>query len=292
MSFPETGRGRLAGLLLSAPAILLLIVFCAGPFLFVLRLSLCALPAGRGFYQADTWTTENYTSALGDPYFRAVALFTAVFAVGVTALVLLLAVPLALFLDSLPPRAKAVALALVVLPKLASMLVIVYGLQSLLSASGLVNRLLQGLGLVSAPVHLSHNLTGAIVGEVYLLLPYAVLVLVVSLGSIDPALAQAARGLGASAWQVFRRITLPLMLPGLILAGQLTLLWALGAFVGPLLLGSPAQTTLAVEVQRQTIENSSWPRAATAAVLLLAGVLVVLAIGKGILRGLGARSGR
>jgi ABC-type spermidine/putrescine transport system permease subunit I len=292
MSFPETGRGRLAGLLLAAPAALLLVVFCVGPFLFVLRLSLCALPAGRGFYQADTWTTENYASALGDPYFREVALFTAVFASGVTALVLLLAVPLALFLDSLPPRAKAVALALVVLPKLASMLVIVYGLQSLLSASGLVNRLLQGLTLASAPVPLSHNLAGAIVGEVYLLLPYAVLVLVVSLGRIDPALAQAARGLGASAWQVFRRIRLPLMLPGLVLAGQLTLLWALGAFVGPLLLGSPAQTTLAVEVQRQTIENSSWPRAATAAVLLLAGVLVVLAIGKGILRSLGARSGR
>jgi len=52
---------------------------------------------------------------------------------------------------------------------------------------------------------------------------------------------------------------------GLVLAGQLTLWWALGAFVGPLLLGSPGQTTQAVEVQRQAIENSHWPRAAATA---------------------------
>ena len=54
------------------------------------------------------------------------------------------------------------------------------------------------------------------------------------------ALAPAARGLGASPWQTFRRVTLPLLAPGLAIAVQLTLAWALGAFIGPLLLGSPA----------------------------------------------------
>jgi ABC-type spermidine/putrescine transport system permease subunit I len=269
--------------------VLLLVVFFAGPFLLLVRLSFYAASAGRGFYEAGTWTTESYRGALSDPYFREVAGFTLLFAAGVTVLVLLLAVPLGVFIHGLAPRAKAVALAAVVLPKLASMLVIVYGLQSMLSASGLVNRLLLGLGLVSEPLTLSRNLFGAAVGEVYLLLPYAVLVLVVSLGRLDPELAPAARGLGASAWQVFRRITLPLMMPGLVLAGQLTLLWALGAFVGPLLLGSPAQATLAVEVQRQAIENSHWPRAAATAVVLLTGVLAVPAVSRLVGRWQGGR---
>src|SRR6185312_12121297 len=92
----------------------------------------------------------------------------------------------------------------------------------------------------------------------------------------DPALVPAARGLGASSWQAFRRITLPLLAPGLAIAAQLTLAWALGAFVGPLLLGSPNEITLAVEVHRQTIENNHWPRGAATADLLLFGVSFLL----------------
>jgi ABC-type spermidine/putrescine transport system permease subunit I len=173
-----------------------------------------------------------------------------------------------------------VALAAVVLPKLASMLVVVYGLQSMLSSSGIVSQVLEAIGFVRQPLRLSRNLSGAVLGETYLLLPYAVLVLLVSLGRIDPALAPAARGLGASPWQTFLRVTLPLLANGLAIAIQLTLAWALGAFIGPLLLGSPNEITLAVEVQRQTIENNHWPRgAAMAAVLLLIVALLLTASG-------------
>src|SRR5262249_22305327 len=142
---------------------------------------------------------------------------------------------------------------------------------------GIVNQVLETLGLVRGPLRLSRNLFGAVVGETYLLFPYAVLVLVVNLERIDPALAPAARGLGASASQVFHRITLPLLMPGLSVAVQLTLAWALGAFVGPLLLGSPNEITLAVEVQRQTIENNRWPHGAAAAAVLLLVVALLLA---------------
>jgi ABC-type spermidine/putrescine transport system permease subunit I len=273
----DLSRRPLVALLLSAPAMLLLLVFFAGPFLFLLRLSFCAPPDGRGFYQADTWTTANYAALFADTYFHQIALFTLLLALGVTGLVLLFALPLSLFIHALPPRQKALALAAVVLPKLASMLVVVYGLQMMLSSAGIVNQLLQVIGLVREPMRLSRNLAGAVLGEMYLLLPYAVLVLVVGLERIDPALVPAARGLGASPWRAFRRITLPLLAPGLTLAAQLTLAWALGAFVGPLFMGSPNEITLAVEVHRQTVENNHWPRGAATAALLLLGVVLLLA---------------
>ena len=280
MIAPDPSRQRLTALVLSAPALLLLLVFFAGPFLFLLRLSFYAPAAGRGFYQPGTWTTANYGDLLADPYFRQVILFTLLLGLGVTALVLLLALPLSLFIHALPPRQKTLALAAVVLPKLASMLVVVYGLQAMLSSSGIVNRLLEAIGFIRGPLRLSRNLFGAVLGETYLLLPYAVLVLLVSLGRIDPALSSAARGLGASPWQAFRRVTLPLLAPGMAVAVQLTLAWALGAFIGPLLLGSPNEITLAVEAQRQTIENNHWPRgAATAAVLLLVVALLLTVSG-------------
>jgi ABC-type spermidine/putrescine transport system permease subunit I len=109
-----------------------------------------------------------------------------------------------------------------------------------------------------------------------LLVPYAVLILLAALDGIDPTLATAARGLGAGKWQVFRRITLPLSLPGMFLAGRLTLIWALGAMLGPILLGGPEEITLAVEVQRQALEKNHWPRGAGLAVLMLLLLVSVL----------------
>ena len=177
-----------------------------------------------------------------------------------------------------PPRRKALALAAVLLPKLASVLVIVYGLQLVLSGTGPVNEVLLALGLIDEPLMLFRNLMGVVIGETYLILPYAVLVLVVGLSRIDPALTVAARGLGATSWQAFRRVTWPLSLPALAAAGQLSLIWALAALLGPMLLGSPQETTLAVEVQRQALENNRWPRGAATAVLLLLTLGVCLAI--------------
>jgi ABC-type spermidine/putrescine transport system permease subunit I len=290
MREPETAHHPLAAIVLTAPAVLLLVIFFAAPFLLLLRVSWYAPSSGRGFYQPGTWTIENYRALFADPYFQQVLVFTVLLALGVTSLVMLLALPLALFINALPSRQKSLALAAVILPKLASMLVMIYGLQVLLSSSGPVNGLLRAVGLVSEPLPLSHNLTGVIIGETSLLLPYAVLVLVVALGRLDASLVPAARGLGASAWRAFRRITLPLTLPGLALTGQLTLIWALGAFVGPLLLGSPSQITLAVEVHRQTIENNHWPRGAATAAVLLGAVAVLLTTSGFALRRLTRRS--
>jgi ABC-type spermidine/putrescine transport system permease subunit I len=255
----------------------LLGVFLAGPLLLLLRVSLFVPATGRGFYQPGTWTAGNYTDLATDSYFRAVLLFTVLLALGLTLLVLLIAYPLALFIHTLPPRRKALALCMVILPKLASVLVTAYGLHAILSGSGPINQLLLGLGLVREPLPLTRNLAGVVLGETYLLLPYAILVLVVALGRIDPLLIPAARGLGASGWQAFRRITLPLSVPGLVVAGQLTLVWALGAFIGPLLLGSPEEITLAVEVHRQAVENNRWPRGAATAVVLVLTFLLALA---------------
>jgi ABC-type spermidine/putrescine transport system permease subunit I len=292
MLAPDAPRRPLLALVLPAPALLLLLAFLAGPFLLLLRLGFGTPAADRGFSPAGAWTIENYTALLTDPYSRQVLVFTLLFGLGVTALVLVLAVPLSVFVHALPPRQKTVALAAIVLPKLASMLVVVYGLQAMLSNSGIVNQTLQAIGFIKQPMRLSRNLFGAVLGETYLLLPYAVLVLVVSLGRIDPHLFSAARGLGASPWQAFRRVTLPLLAPGLAVAAQLTLAWALGAFVGPLLLGSPSEWTLSVEVQRQTIENNRWPQAAATAGLLLLVVVLLLAASGLFLRLLTKRSER
>jgi ABC-type spermidine/putrescine transport system permease subunit I len=260
--------------LLAAPAVTLLVLFLAGPLGLLLRVSLYEPAAGRGFYRAGTWSLRSYEELLADPTFRETATFTVAAGVGITLLTLPLAYLLALFIHSLPPHPKALAIAAVLLPKLCNLLVLIYGLQLVLSGAGPISRLMVGLGLSHEPVLLYRNLAGMVAGETYLLLPYAVLLILAGLARVDPTLVSAARGLGAGPWQAFWRVTWPLSRPGLLAAGQLTLLWALAAVLGPLLLGSPQETTLGVEVQRQALEYHRWPRAAAVAVLL---VLLLLA---------------
>src|SRR5262249_31890486 len=151
------------------------------------------------------------------------------------------------------------------------------GRQQILGDGGPVNRLLLATGLIGEPWRMVRGPVGAVVGEAFLIFPYAVLVLFAQVAAIDPTLEAAARGLGASWWQVFRRVTLPLSLPGLVLAGQLGLPWGMGAVLGPLLLGGPDEATLSVEVHRQAVEYGRWTRAAAAAVLLTSAVAVCLA---------------
>jgi ABC-type spermidine/putrescine transport system permease subunit I len=269
--------GRWAPYLLSAPAAALLLALLAGPLVLLLRVSLYEPAGGHGFFVPGTWTGANF-AAITDRYGWSLLGFTFLFGTGVALLTVLVAYPLALFIRSLTPAGQKIALAVVLLPKLASVLVIVFGLQQLLGSSGPVNWLLLGTGVIEEPAHLVRNLFGSLIGEAYLILPYAVLVVVVQLLGIDTNLEAAARGLGASRWQTFGRVTLPLSFPGLILAGQLGLVWGLGAFLGPLFLGGPGENTLSEEIYRQAFEYSRWPRAAAVAVLLMAVVVLALAV--------------
>jgi ABC-type spermidine/putrescine transport system permease subunit I len=258
---------------------LLLVAFFLGPLLLLVRTSLFESAAGgAGFYRPGTWSTHAYAELLGERFGRGIVGFTVALGVGVASLSVVIGYPLALFIHSLPRRAKALALSVVVLPKLANVFVVLYGVNLLLGHAGPVNHALVWLGATAEPLLLTHNLVGVVIAETYLIMPYAVLVLVPALDRIDPALVAAARGLGAGRWATFRRVTLPLSLPGAAVAGQLCLIWALGAFVGPVLLGGPEQATLPVLVQKQGLEYADWPRAAATAVLSLLTVAVCVAV--------------
>ncbi len=265
--------------LLSAPALVLVLVFFIGPMLLLVRVSfLESPPAGNGFYRPGTWSLSAYRELLGEQFGRRIIGFTIGLGVTVAALSVLIGYPVAFSIHSLSPRGRVIALGIVILPKLSNVFLVLYGLNLLLGNSGPINRLLLALGLIQEPLLLVHNVLGVVIAETYLILPYAILVLVPSFDRIDPTLTSAARGLGASSLAAFRRVTLPLTLPGVAVAGELCLIWALGAFVSPVLLGGPDQTTLSVWVQRQGTEYSDWPRAAATAVLSIATIAGCLAL--------------
>lgn len=275
---------------LLGPLFVMLVFFFAGPLLWLLRVSLYRSrgasgfgiggaqgQTGGGYYVEGTWTLENYGRIFTDEYFRSITLFTLEFALLVTVVTMLLAYPMAYYIYKAGPRLKVVLLILVILPKLSNILVLVYGLQILLANNGWINKLLLSAGVVDEPVKLVYTLLSAAVSKVLLIIPYTILVITAALHGLDPTLRDAARGMGASPARTFWTITFPLSLPGTYVALLITIVWALGAFVSPHLLGNPDLQTMAVEVPKQTFENVNWAMGSALAFVVLAMMAVVVA---------------
>ena len=133
----------------------------------------------------------------------------------VTLVCLALGYPLAYLLAILRPRVAQLLLIVVVLPFFTSIIVRTYAWMVLLGRNGIVNQYLAWLGLTDTPLPLLYNQGGVLIGMTYVLLPYMVLTVYSVMRGIDPALIRAAHSLGATRWQAFRRVFLPLSLPGI-----------------------------------------------------------------------------
>lgn len=265
--------------LLLFPLVFLLVTFFLMPILTLLRTSFYQSRGasgfgiggaeGGGFYVEGTWTLDNYIRFFTDDYFLSVTMFTLGFGLMVTVITMLLAYPMAYYIYRAPPRLKTVLILIVILPKLSNMLVLVYGLQMILANNGPINQLMLTLGMIDEPVKLVYTLFSATVSKVLLIIPYTILVITATLHTLDPSLRDAARGLGAGPIRTFWMVTFPISLPGTLIALLITIVWALGAFVSPALLGNPETQTLAVEVPKQTFENVNWAMGATISFVIL-----------------------
>ena len=239
-----------------APSLALVTSFVLIPAILLVRVSLYEPASGRGFFLPGTFTLDNYRH-LSDSHTMRIMGFTAGFGTLVAFVAVAVAFSLAVFLRSLPSRWQKIALILILIPKTSGLLATLFGLQR----------------------WLPRGVIAAVISEVYLIIPYAVLVLYAQLRSIDSRLFDAASGLGANGWQVFRTVTLPLSRYGLLVAFQLSFIWGLSAFLGPLFLGGPEETTLSVELHRQAFEYGRWPRAAAEAVALLMILGIAIFVG-------------
>src|SRR5262249_13573247 len=178
---------------------------------------------------ATAWTVGNYIAFLSDPFHYKALFITLKISVIVTAIGLVLGYPVAYLLAV--SRRKHLILFLIVLPLLMDVLVRAYGW------IGLVNRALLQAGLVERPVQFLGTETAVVLELLHEVLPFMILPIAGVLQRIDPALREAAVGLGASRFTAFVRITLPLSLPGLLAGTLLTFSLSMSAFVAPLVLG-------------------------------------------------------
>ncbi len=175
------------------------------------------------------------------------------------------------------PRHAAAMLFVVLLCFWLSVLIRAFAWLMLLQSRGVVNTTLMAWGVIDAPLALVRNELGVVIGMVHYMVPYAVLPLYANMKGIDTRLVPAARGLGASRWQAFRRVYLPQSLPGLAAAGILVFIFSLGFYVTPALLGGGKTVMIAEYIALQITDTLNWGLATALATALLLAVLAILA---------------
>lgn len=226
-------------------------------------------------------TLTHYEAVLGNPVYARVMFRTLRIALLVSFLSLLLAFPVAwLMAQSKGPKLTFIT-ACVLLPFWSSVLVRTAAWAVILQRNGLINEMMQFIGITSEPVRLLYTQGAVVVAMTHVLMPFMVLPIYGALRNIPKDYARAAGILGAGPLRTFREVILPLAMPGILSGFILVFLTAIGYFITPALLGSPSEMMIATLISQQIREVLDWPfAAALVGVLTLFVTLIAILFGK------------
>ena len=284
-------RGR--SLVLGIPWFWLLLFF-AVPFLILLRISVTDMGEGLDPFAPLVQTNAgevtlhlklaNYVSLLldadagwGQTLYVESYVLSVKYAFWTTVLCLFLGYPFAYFLARSAPHLRPLLLLLVMLPFWTSFLLRVYAWKGLLADQGVINNILIFLGLTQEPIQMLYNDVSMLVGMTYVYLPFMVLPLYANLVKMDNRLLEASQDLGATPWQAFWLITVPLSRSGIVAGSILVFIPCLGEFVIPSLLGGAENLMIGRVVWDEMFSSNNWPRASALSVFMIVGVVMPLA---------------
>lgn len=257
---------RHRALLLMAPLLAFELLVFVIPFLILIRISFAGSSTDH-VYAEGTWSLDAYQAVLTSGLLRDIVLFS--FQLGV--IVMVLAVLIGLFYAYAIWRAsgvlKSLLLLSVVTPLLTTLVIRTYAFNPLLSPTGTLNAFLLSVGILSEPIQFVPATVGAVVGQLYIVLPYAVLAIYSVMATMDWQVVEAARDLGASRPLSFVEVVLPQVLPGIIVAAVISFAWSVGAYASPDLLSN--NITFAVHAEELMLGDRRFPLAAALSVIML-----------------------
>ncbi len=248
------------------PALLLLIVAYLIPLSQVLTISVTDPSPGLG----------NYALLVTSASILRVLATTARICAVTVVVTLILGYVVAYCMTQARPAVQRLMLVGVLLPLWVSVLARSFAWVTLLRREGVVNSALLGAGLIHAPLPLIWNEFGVSLGMIHTMLPYAILPMAAHMRGLDRSLITAARGMGASRAQAFARVFLPLSLPGVLGAGVLVLIFSLGFYVTPVLLGGGRVLMVAEYISVQIQDLLQWGTGTMLATTLVAAIGLLL----------------
>lgn len=221
---------------------------------------------------------SNYAALLGSSTYLKIFVNTFLVSAVVTAISLLIGFPVAWALAIMPGRMASIIFAILLLSMWTNLLARTYAWMVLLQRTGLINKMLIGMGLIEKPLPLVNNLVGVTIGMTYIMLPFIILPLYGVIRKIDPAILQAAALCGANRWQSLVRVLLPLTVPGMAAGALMVFVMSLGYFVTPALLGGTSNMMLAELIAQFVQSLVNWGMGGAAALVLLVVTLTLYAV--------------
>ncbi len=269
--------------LMLTPCLVFLLLFLLAPLLQLFDQSLTAVDAL--LEPLPGFSLAQYLQVFSEPQYR-YALLTTLWVSLLTAfLTVLLAWPAAWLLVNVRRRSWRTLLYVVLIsPLLTSVVIRTFAWIVLLAQNGLINSALLATGLIPQPLGMLWNMQAVILAYVQVMLPFAVLPLITSLNEIAPALRLASMSLGATPGHTFRRVVLPLTLPGMLTGFIIVFSLAAGSYITPLLIGGRLQPLLPIAIYQQAMQIANLPLAAALSLTLLVMTLLMAGIAGAVLR--------
>ncbi|MEO0747668.1 MAG: ABC transporter permease [Pseudomonadota bacterium] len=250
------------------PALLWTIAFFVVPFLVMGAMSLATLEGRTLIWGVSL---SNYAEIAEKAYIWRAFLVSLEITLTVTVVSVLLAYPLAWIIAfRVPPEWQRLALLLAVLPFWTSYVVRSYAWLLVLAREGMINQAIMGIGLISEPITLANTRFATVTGFVHFFVMLLTLTIYANLIQLSPNYRRAAMDLGASAFQTFRYVILPLTLPGVVTGAFLTFVLCIGDYVTPQILGGNSELTVPQVIMVQLGRRADFPLASALAIALMA----------------------
>jgi spermidine/putrescine transport system permease protein len=257
------------------PPLLWVTVFLLVPYALLFWYSFWSISPQQTI--VHNWNLQNYVQLLRNPIYVSVFFRSMRIAGAVTLFALLLGYPLAYYLSFRAAHRKELLYQLVIVPLWASYLVRGYAWKTILGSDGVLNGLLQYLHITRHPVEfLLYSPFAVILTLTHIYTPFTFLPIYASLEHVPRNLIEASHDLGAGPWATFRRVILPLSLPGVLAGATFAFVLTLGDFLAPLLVGGASGIMISNIVVSLFGAAYNWPLGAAISLCMLLLVVTLL----------------
>ena len=266
-------KDRLAPLAMIGPTTFWLMLFLVIPLALVVGISFLTRSGYGGVETA--FSLEAYKQLFSSEYAR---IFGVSFRLSLetTVICLLIGYPFAYVIANSPKKVKPFLVLLLMLPFWINSMIRIYGWNTLLRSSGIINQVLLNLGIIKIPLEMLYTDGAVLLGMVYDLLPFTVLPIYTSIEKLDPSLLEAASDLGAGRAHRFVRVILPLTMPGIFAGSIQTFIPSLGLFYISDMMGGAKTMYIGNLIKNQFMSARNWPMGAALAIVLILVTLVIM----------------
>ncbi len=268
-------KNKMAKYAMITPISAWMYLLVAIPFLYIIVISFMNPGTYGGVEMGFTFT--NYTEIL-NPLYLTTFFKSICMSFLVTFICLILAYPFCYFVAQKDPITKKILMSSIMVTFCVSMIIRLFTWINLLRSEGMVNKFLIFLGITNEPLKLVYSFTGAMIGLIYMLLPFMILPLYSSIEKLDKSLLEAANDLGAKPFRSFIGITLPLTKPGIFAGCIMVFIPSMGLYFVTDLMGGSKTLVIGNLIKNQFITARNWPLGAAMSVVLMLITYLLLKI--------------